>query len=506
MAKLFTSLQIKQIDSYTIENEPITSVGLMERAASALFTWCKKKFNKNSQLLFFIGPGNNGGDGLALARILFHNGYENIRLYALSAPKGISPDAEINIQRLLDETDLTINNIENEKCFPYISPDEWIVDALFGTGLSRPLAGLPFSLVKYINSSKKAGVVSIDMPSGLFAEDNSSNHDEAIVRADYTLSFQFPKLSFFFAENEKYTGKWHILPIGLSPEKIDSEPSQYEYSFIGDLRPLVKPRLKFTHKGTYGHALIIAGSYGMMGAAVLAAKAAIRSGAGLVTCHVPHSGHTILQSSVPEAIVSIDESDLMFTGVSNLEKYKAVAIGPGINTKTNTRKALLWVIENTRVPLVIDADGLNILSENPNWLSKLPENTIFTPHPKEFDRLTQSHTTHYQRHKSAMEFARKHKLTLVLKGANTCIYTPDGTCWFNTTGNPGMAKGGSGDILTGIIVSLLAMGHSTIDAAKIAVFTHGMAGDLAATKKGQTAMAPSDIIKKLGKAFKKIEP
>lgn len=505
MAKLFTSAQIKHIDAYTIENEPITSTDLMERAAGALFNWFRKKFPKETQFIFFIGPGNNGGDGWALARLLFHAGFNNIRLYLTGTSQKISPDSVINRNKVIEETNIPIHEIKKENQFPYILPDDWIVDSLYGSGLSRQLDGLSLSLVNYLNSSQKAGIVSIDIPSGLFGEDNTNNNPEGIIQANYTLSFQFPKLSFFFAENEKFTGQWIILPIGLHPDIISSEPSPYEYSSPDDLKSILKPRLRFSHKGTYGHALLIAGSYGMMGAAVLAAKAAIRSGAGLVTCHVPHLGYDIIQSSVPEALVSIDESDLMFTGISQLEKYSAVAVGPGINTKTNTKRALLWLIENCKVPLIIDADGLNILSENKEWLSKLPENTILTPHPKEFDRLTKNHTTHYHRFFAAKELSEKYKLIVILKGANTCICSPDGMSWFNTTGNPGMAKGGSGDILTGIIVSLLAQGYPPPEASKIAVFVHGLAGDLVLNKRGYHATSPTDIINKLGKALKKIE-
>jgi ADP-dependent NAD(P)H-hydrate dehydratase / NAD(P)H-hydrate epimerase len=505
MSKLFTSAQIKRLDAYTIENEPVSSVDLMERAATALFGWVTLKFRKDDQFLFFIGPGNNGGDGWALARLLFHAGFENIRLYVLGHATKISPDSEINKKRLEEETDIEIHEIRKENQFPFISANDWVIDSLFGSGLSRPLDGMALSLVKYVNNSPKAGVISIDIPSGLFGEDNSENNSGSIVQADYTLSFQFPKLSFFFAENEKQVGQWEILPIGLHPEGVANEPSDYEYSQLADITKLIKPRARFSHKGTFGHALIIAGSYGMMGAAVLATKSAIRSGAGLVTCHVPHLGYQIIQSSVPEALVSIDESDLMFTGINQLEKYSAVAIGPGINTKLNTRRGLNWLIDNCNVPLVIDADALNILSENKDWLARLPENTIITPHPKEFDRLTETHSTHFSRFKHAVEFSKQYKIIVVLKGANTSICSPDGMVWFNSTGNPGMAKGGSGDILTGIIVSLLAQGYLPQEAAKIAVFIHGLAGDMALKNKGYHALTPSDIIEKLGKAFKKIE-
>ncbi len=503
--KIFTSEQIRKIDAYTIENEPIASVALMERAAKELCSWIRKNFSKDTQFLFLIGPGNNGGDGWALARLLFIHGYENIRFYVLKISEKLSPDSEINKQRLIEETDVKIKEISTEEEFPFISGEDWIIDALFGSGLTRPLEGLAGELVRYVNESEAIGVISVDIPSGLFSEDNSNNLPLNIIEADFTLSFQFSKLAFYFSDNEDYVGDWVILPIGLHSKIINQEASLYKTITKEELYERILYRSKFSHKGTFGHLLIIAGSYGMMGAAVLASQAAMRSGVGLVTTHVPRLGYQIIQNSVPEAIVSIDESDLMFTSVNNLEKYSALCIGPGINKKTNTSRAVIDLLEKDNIPLLIDADGLNILSEHKEWLDKLPVGTILTPHPREFDRLTKVHDSHYARFVTQQEFALKHNVIVVLKGAHTSIATPEGEVWFNTTGNPGMAKGGSGDVLSGIIASLLAQHYTPIDAALIGVYIHGLAGDMALKSQGFHALTPSDIICNLGKAFKKIE-
>jgi NAD(P)H-hydrate epimerase len=503
--KIFNSGQIHEIDSFTIKNEPVASVDLMERASLALSKWFREHFEKSTEFVFLAGPGNNGGDAWALARILFHYGFENIRFYLLGSIDKISPDSQINHQRLIDETDILAKVIEKQDGFPYLSENEWIVDGLFGSGLSRSLDGIAKSLVDYVNDSPKRGVVSIDIPSGLFGEDNSRNQKQSIVRANYTLSFQFPKLSFFFSDNHSFVGNWKVLPIGLHPEAIQQTQTTFYYCKAKDIKPLIKKRAQFSHKGTYGHALIVAGCYGMMGASVLATRAAVASGAGLVTAHIPRYGYEIIQSSVPESLISLDESDLIFTEVNHLDNYSSIAIGPGLNTKTNTVRALYSLIQRVVVPLVIDADGINILADNPDWLKELPENTILTPHPGEFDRLTQKHNSHFERVLSQIELAKKLKVIIVLKGAHTSICDAEGNVWFNTTGNPSMARGGCGDVLTGIIASLLAQGYEPMNAVKIGVFVHGLAGDYTLKRKGFHASTPSDLITNLGKAFKKIE-
>ncbi len=503
--KIFSSEQIREIDSYTIKNEPVESVDLMERAALALSYWFRVKYDSETRFVFLAGPGNNGGDAWALARLLFQHGFENMKFYLLNTAKNISPDSMVNRHRFAEETNLVYKIIESEDDFPTFSKDAVIVDGLFGSGLSRSLDGMALKLVTFINNALKKAVVSIDIPSGLFGEDNRNNYAEGIVRADITLSFQFPKLAFFLSDNVDYIGNWEVLPIGLHPEAIEQTKTIFSFLEIKELKKLLRPRKKYSHKGTYGHALIIAGSYGMMGAAVLATKAAVRSGAGLVTVHMPHGQCGIIQTTIPEALTSIDESDIMFTRVNNIQKYSAIGIGPGLNTKSNTVKGVKELIEEVNVPLVIDADAINIISQHKELLDIIPPNTILTPHPGEFDRLTDVHSSHLSRIETQQMLSTKHKIIIVLKGAHSSISFPDGSVWFNTTGNPGMAKGGSGDILTGIICSLLAQGYSPEAASKLGVFVHGLAGDIAGDLVGYQALIPSDVVDYLGRAFIKLE-
>ncbi len=335
-------------------------------------------------------------------------------------------------------------------------------------------------------------------------EDNTENIPENIVKADFTLTFQFPKISFLFAENEIYTGEWEVLPIGLHPEGIKKVSSDYLFIEQADILKLVPPRTKFSHKGTFGHALLIAGSYGKMGAAVLASRACLRSGTGLLTTHVPRLGYSVLQTAIPEAMASIDQHDSMFTEFPDLSPYSAVGIGPGLNKKQNSKKAFCELLDKISVPLVIDADGLNILSENKEWFEKLPENAILTPHPGEFRRLAGDADNSYQRLQQQIAFSKKYKVILVVKGAFTTITIPSGKVYFNSTGNPGMATAGSGDVLTGIILGLLAQRISPEDAAVLGVYVHGLAADLAVSRTSEIALIAGDIIRHLGRAFLKI--
>jgi ADP-dependent NAD(P)H-hydrate dehydratase / NAD(P)H-hydrate epimerase len=305
-----------------------------------------------------------------------------------------------------------------------------------------------------------------------------------------------------FPENELFIGDWSVADIGLHPEIMEILPSPFHLIEDADVSGLMKTRTKFSHKGTYGHALLIAGSYGKMGAAVLASKACLRSGVGLLTTHVPHTGYPIIQTAVPEAMLCIDESDLMFTSVPHLEQYNAIGIGPAIGTKVNTQRALQSLLSSVSQPMVIDADALNILGEHREWLGSLPENSILTPHPKEFERLTRPASFGFERMQLAIEFAVKYKIILLVKGAHSMIVSPDGQVWFNTTGNPGMATAGSGDVLTGILLGLLAQGYAPFDAARIGVFCHGLSGDLAANLQGMEALIATDIIENMGEAFR----
>jgi NAD(P)H-hydrate epimerase len=501
--KVFETGQIREIDDYTTRQEPISSVDLMERAALGCVRWIERNIDRNTPLYIFAGPGNNGGDGWAIARLLSDLMYINICFYQLQINRIISPDSEINRTRLFGQGKVPVYEIKSSADFPVCIDNSVIIDALFGSGLTRPLEGMPAALIDHLNNSG-CRIISIDIPSGLMGEDNSGNPEPGIIRASDTLTFQFPKRSFFYAENEKFIGSWHIIPIGLHPGILSEKQSNFHYTTMDDLSGKIVKRKRFSHKGTNGHALLIAGSYGMAGAAILAARACIRSGTGLLTTHVPRSVYPIVQGAVPESIFSIDHSEEFFLQCPVPDKYSAVAAGPGIGVRPQTKEALETLIKSTLCPLVLDADALNILAAHPELLSVLPHNTILTPHPGEFERLTSRTGSGFKRNEEQIGFSKKYKLIVVLKGAFTSITMPDGRCYFNSTGNPGMATAGSGDVLTGIILSLLAQGYSPGDAAVTGTFLHGLAGDMAAEDLSQQGLIASDIIKYIGKAFKKI--
>ncbi len=497
--KIFTTSQIAEIDQYTLKNEPIADIDLMERASLQIANWLLYNTSNEKQLVVFAGPGNNGGDALAIARIMADHDYR-VKVYRTDTEKGLKGSPSTNWERLEKQGKAELFIIGTENDFPLLTGSETVLDGLFGSGLSRQLDGISEKLVSLINRSG-CEVISIDIPSGLFGEDNSQNDLSNVVRASYTFTFQFPKLSFFFPEHGELLGKWEVLPIGLHPEAIRQFQSPYFFLTNDFISEKIIRRKKFAHKGTYGHALLIAGSYGKMGAAVLAAKAGLRAGCGLLTCHVPHEGHKIIQTAVPEAMCSIDPSDLMFTEFPDLAIFSAVGAGPGIGQKQNCQRALKSLLLAAPRKLVLDADALNILSENKEWLNLLPENTILTPHPKEFERLAGTSGDSYTRLCKQLAFSEKYKVIVVLKGAHTSISFPDGRVFFNTTGNPGMATAGSGDVLTGIVLGLLAQEFSIEDAVLIAVYLHGLAGDLAAQERGEYSLIAGDIIDFMGKAF-----
>jgi ADP-dependent NAD(P)H-hydrate dehydratase / NAD(P)H-hydrate epimerase len=501
--KLFSTKLIAEIDRYTIGHEPVTDIDLMERAAMQVTIWLKQRYGNEQKMLFIAGPGNNGGDALAVARQMAGSGY-HCELYLYDVGKGLKGSPAINLQRLEDQGKATLKYIRGIDDFPVTQPVDVIIDGLFGSGLTRPLEGLPAEIVQKVNILPNE-VISIDIPSGLMGEDNSGNVTENIIEADYTLTFQFPKISFLFAENEKYTGKWEVLPIGLHPAGIENTASEFFLTEKEDIRKLIVPRSKFSHKGTFGHALLIAGSYGKTGAAVLASRACLRAGAGLLTTHVPHFGYSIIQTAVPEAMVSVDAHDSIFTEFPDLASFNAIAAGPGIGMKSNTRNALNELITQARVPLVLDADALNILSENPGWMQNLPENTILTPHPGEFRRLAGETADSWERIRKLRQMAETLKVIIVLKGAFTSVALPDGRLFFNSSGNPGMATAGSGDTLTGIILGMLACRMKPEHAAIAGVYLHGLAGDLAAKVRSEHSLVAGDIIEYLGQAFLEME-
>jgi ADP-dependent NAD(P)H-hydrate dehydratase / NAD(P)H-hydrate epimerase len=502
--KLFSTRQIADIDKYTIENEPIADIDLMERAAMQVTNWLIKRFPTDRKIIIFAGFGNNAGDALTVARQMAELDYQ-CEVYLLDFGKELKGSPAINLLRLEEQGKVKVFRIKNVEDFPGTVTSDLILDGLFGSGLTRPLEGLPAAIVRKINLLPNT-TVSIDVPSGLMGEDNSENIPENILQADYTLTFQFPKISFLFAENEQYTGKWEVLPIGLHPEGIEKTPTDFLLIDKEDVNKIFVPRSKFAHKGTCGHALLIAGSYGKMGAAVLASRGCLRGGTGLLTTHVPKAGYPVIQMTVPEAMASIDDNELMFTNVPDLTRFSAIGIGPGVGTGEKTRQAFHELIETAQIPMVIDADGLNILSVEKEWLKKLDGNAILTPHPGEFARLAGKSGNSFERIEKQRQFAEKYNVIVVLKGAHTSVATPDGKIFFNSTGNPGMATAGSGDVLTGIILGLLAQRFTIQDAAIAGIFLHGLAGDLAVKKKSEISLIAGDIIDFLGDAVKEILP
>ena len=493
--KILSATQIADLDSYTMKNEPIESIDLMERAALRCTEWLAEHFDLPWRFVILCGPGNNGGDGLAISRQLAARGREVIT-YAL--PDKGSTDNRVNYTRLKQQniTHIPLDSFMAEN----LQPHDVVVDALFGYGLTRPLEGMYGAIVQDIGQSDVI-TVAIDMPSGLFADRPSRGPS---MKCEFTLTFQSPKLAFFMPENQDAVGEWIVLDIGLDQEKLGSLDTSYTTIESAEVESSLPSRHKFDHKGTYGHAFLIAGSFGKMGAAILAAKAALRSGVGLLTVHVPRQATTLMHVALPEAMISSDRHDYNFSGIDNWPKVTATGIGCGLGLHGCTTTGIRELLKNIKTPLVIDADGLNTISEHPELIDLLPEGTILTPHLKEFARLFGHSQNHFERILLASNKALEHKLVIVLKGAHTAIAGPDGTIHFNTTGNPGMATAGSGDVLTGIITGLLAQGMGPLQAAIAGVHLHGLAGDIAADVIGGQSLIASDIVDNLGRAFKTI--
>jgi hydroxyethylthiazole kinase-like uncharacterized protein yjeF len=496
--KILSAAQTREADAYTIQHEPISSLDLMERAASALVQWLTQRFSPEVPFAIFCGPGNNGGDGLAAARLLHNSGYD-VQVFQVEEPnQAKSADYAQNLQRLPQELPAhAIQTIEN---FPDLSPETVVVDALFGSGLSRPLRGIYAQVVEKINQFSGT-IISVDIPSGLFA-DEALLQDSAVVQATHTVTFEQPKLSFLLPSSGAYVGEWHAVPIGLHPEFLKQVSSPYQLLTPKFVKTIPKPRQKYAHKGTYGHALLISGSYGKLGALILSAQAALRAGVGLLTVQGPQIGYSIVQTAVPEAMALTDAHDLHFTRfIGEPDTYDCIGIGPGLGQAEDTRLALEALFRLHLPPLVLDADALNLLAADRTLLRTLPEGSILTPHLKEFERLTGPASDDFHRLQLLQNFCQEHECYVVLKGAHSCVGTPTGEFYFNSTGNPGMATGGSGDVLTGILTSLRAQGYSALDTCLLGVYLHGLAGDLASKEMGQASLIASDLSTYLGKAF-----
>ena len=494
--KIFKAEQVREADAYTIKYEPISSIDLMERAAKKASAWIINKYSNNKKIAVFVGPGNNGGDGLVIARHLLEKRYQ-VKAFNLEVSENYSEDFLINKERLRKKNknvfDVYHSNID-------LSQFDIIIDAIFGSGLTRPISGGLIQTIKEINQSSSK-VIAIDIPSGLFGEDNSKNKREHIVKADYTLTFQFPKLSFLLPENSEFVGEMSIFDIGVHPEYIEKADTDFYLTHKEDIPTAFLNRKQFSHKGTFGHALIFAGSKGKMGAAILASKACLRSGAGLLSALIPKDENLIMQTSLPEIMT------FPFSGIEdipNFDTFTSVGIGPGLGQSKESLAIFSAALEQLNKPSVFDADALNLLAANPELLQKIPKNSIFTPHPKELERLIGQTKDQYSRLLVTQKMAQKYQIYILIKGAYSTIVCPDGTFHFNSTGNTGMATAGCGDVLTGIITGLLSQGLDSFNALRTGVFIHGLAGDIAKKDKGELGLIASDIIDNLGNAFEEL--
>jgi NAD(P)H-hydrate epimerase len=497
--KILSAAQLRALDQQTISLESITSYELMERASRAFTRQFQKDYPETGQkILLICGPGNNGGDGLAIARMLYEACYE-VSTLVIKLGKS-SPDQQENLQRLQEKRGVPIQWLSAGEPLPDLSDADIIIDGLFGSGLNRPIEGYWSQLITHLNESD-AERVAIDIPSGLFADAISGG---TIFKADRTYTFQLPKLSFFAPEHGSFLGEWLVLDIQLHPQALAAKETSHFY-FPGEAAAtFLKTRGRFDHKGTFGHALIIAGSYGKIGAAILCARAALRAGCGLVSTHLPVCGYEIMQIAFPEAMVLTDPHREIFTSPPDLDAYAAVGLGPGLGTNALTQAALFTLLKSAHQPLVLDADALNILGKHPDWQALIPRHSILTPHPKEFARLFGPTTDSFQQWEELQQQAQRLQCYILLKGGNTVVATPEGQLYFLTVGNPGMGTAGAGDVLTGIISGLLAQGYTSYEATLLGACLHGLAGDLAADEQQMESIIAEDIIQYLGKAFAKL--
>lgn len=500
MQKLFSVNQIHKADQETIKSEPISSLDLMERAAGYVTEQLTKKLikSKKSKISIFCGVGNNGGDGLVITRLLLNKGY-SVDVYIVEVSNKYSDDFKANLTKLpVNPTFLTKENHHLESL-----RTSYIIDCIFGIGLSRPIEGFSKTVVQQINKNN-AVKVAVDVPSGLFIDKTSSQND-CIVKANYTYTFQFPKLAFLMPENEKYIGQWQVIDIGLDKVFIGNAKTDHYYVTQTGVSQIIKKRREFAHKGDFGKALILAGSRGKIGAAVLCGKACLRSGVGLLTIQAPSIGEVVLQSTIPEAMVIADENEDYLSSFPPLQNFTVLGAGPGIGKEKTTQSLLKKILKDWSKPMVLDADALNILSEDRELFQLLPQNCILTPHVGEFKRLVGDWKNDFERLELQKEFTKEYKVYLIVKGKYTSITCPDGKVYFNSTGNSGMATGGSGDCLTGIITALLGQKYTSMEACLLGVYIHGLSGDIAAERLGKLSMLPSDLIDCLPIAFRKLE-
>lgn len=487
-----------EADKATETKEGITSIDLMERAANQAFTWMNQQL-KGSQvpIHIFCGIGNNGGDGLALGRMLLEKGY-TVHCFVVNYSDNRSKCFLINYDRYKNITKNWPTLLKKEADFPILPKQGIIVDAIFGIGLNRPLDSWVKKLVQHINNAQ-AYTISIDVPSGLFVDAPTPDF-EAVIKANLTLTFQVPKLVFFLSETAGFTESFQILDIGLDAEFLSETPTTVKLILKNDAQHMYLPKRKFDHKGTNGHALILGGSKGKMGAVTLASKACLRAGAGKVTAYIPQCGETSIQTAVPEAMVITDSGNFQITHWNVPESFQAIGLGIGLGTHSDTLKGFSEFLKNQKSPLVLDADALNLISKNKKLLKEVPPKSVLTPHPGELQRLVGAWSDDFDKLNKTKALSKKLDCIILIKGAHTITVYHD-NIYLNSTGNPGMATAGSGDVLTGIITGLLAQGYDSLVSAIFGVYLHGSAGDIVSQYQGFNSMIAGDLIDYLGEAF-----
>lgn len=499
--KIFPSALIREIDKATCEKRQISSLDLMESAAAAVCREITSRIKPSQRIIVFAGPGNNGGDALAVARMLFEEGYRKIEVILLNVLQKLSHDCDEERKKLLEFEGIKFQEVTDDFFPPVLGKDDVVIDGLFGSGLSSKLEGGFASIARHISESG-AFVISIDIPSGMFGEWNDNVSHRDMVHADLTLSFELPRLSFFFEENAELLGDCHLLDIGLDAEKIKELPSDFFLVEEKSVRPLLPPRNKFSQKRDFGSVIIFAGSTGMGGAAILAAKGCLRSGVGIVTVHSCAALLTAVQSALWEAIFEPDRCENFISDMTLHHPHKAVVVGPGIGVNEKTADAIESLLKNYKKPMVLDADALNCIAKRPHLLTLIPQCSILTPHAREFDRLFGEHRNSEERLRKAISVAKEYNIIIVLKSHFTAVVRPTGRVYFNSTGNAGMATPGSGDVLAGVIGAFLAQGFRPERAASLGVYIHGLAGDLAVEETGEYGLLASDIADYCGKAIK----
>jgi len=497
LTKILSAEQNRAADAYTIANEPIDSIDLMERASLGFVDWFINVYDNQNNIKVFCGIGNNGGDGLAISRLLINAGY-SVEVFVIGDLDNASNDFLLNHKRLESLHDIRKLFVKNN--LPILNDKDVVVDGLFGSGLNRPIEGIYADIIYHINHSNCKSVVSIDIPSGLFSD--KSTPESAIIKASQTVTFQAPKLAFFLPQSAPICGNHYIVDIGLDQSYIGGLPSNHFLINRAYIRSIFKKRTDFIHKGEAGKCLIIAGSRGKIGAGMLAAKACLRAGAGLVTIHTPRCGYIPFQTAIPEVMIIEDKDENIITDIGETDKYDAIGIGPGIGNHQHTIDIFEQFLKTITKPIVIDADALNILSSQKKLFDYIPRFSIITPHPGEFKRLVGNWQDDFERLKLQIELSKKYQMTVLLKGAYTSITSPEGNVFFNPTGNSGMATAGSGDVLTGIITALLGQGYKSQDATILGAYIHGLSGDIFAEKYAKEGLIARDLIKNLPRTFR----